>query len=662
MAINAYWNVTDVLSQMKKTSSLVTKTIERLSSGKKLNRAADDPSGASISTRMSARISGINAAIHNAEQASLMLETMDDCISKISETLLGMRGLALRAANEVVMTTSIRQTLQTQMDAYISEIDMLAGVANFNDKKLLLGREYYLFDTNREGNRDIYSMNTDGTDEIKIAGTGVNDWGVRQAPDGSAIAYMKPTGIYLADPDGSNERQIYAGAFELDPDYDLLSWSPDGSRLVFTRANNIHMINKSGGDYKALTTNGVDNNTKYETPEWSPDGSKILFAKWLGAANKRDLFVMDTEGKYIINLTNSNGVHESQASWSPDSSKIVYVEDVLGLAQIFTMDYDRSADNLTSEVIGTAPLGGQSDFGPIGLTTFPLARLSVTVEATDDGGNPMIIHDNGSGVLTGDIGGGPNNINYATGVINVSFMNDVEEFTDVVVTYADLNPPISNNQQITDNNMVNQYPKFSLDGEEVLYVAIDVFVDAAWRIYKTGAAGGAETQLTDYSTGWLERDVGPSHVSLTYQEDFRTTVEGTSEPSLTFQSLRAGALGVGGVNISDVNALNSTDEAINPLSKIDNAIDKISSLRIQLGVMQWSMETAIDELKSQSINMTASKSRIVDADMAVEITELTKLQLIQESAISALVEANSRQNNVLKLLEDNNPVSLLPLL
>jgi len=91
-------------------------------------------------------------------------------------------------------------------------------------------------------------------------------------------------------------------------------------------------------------------------------------------------------------------------------------------------------------------------------------------------------------------------------------------------------------------------------------------------------------------------------------------------------------------------------EALSYLDLVDSAINTVSNARASLGIQERRLNYIIDDMKAQDINISAAKSRIIDADMAVEITEFTRLQILQQAGTAILAQANAQPQSILTLL------------
>ena len=148
MAMNAYRNYAN------NTSSL-SKNLEKLSSGYKINRAGDDAAGLAISEKMRAQITGLETAQKNAKDGISLVQTAEGALTEVHDMLNRMVELADQSANGTYDVETDRANLQKEVEQLKSEIDRIADSANFNGIKLLDG-----------------SMSANATTKINNAGTG----------------------------------------------------------------------------------------------------------------------------------------------------------------------------------------------------------------------------------------------------------------------------------------------------------------------------------------------------------------------------------------------------------------------------------------------------------------------------------------------------------
>lgn len=130
-AINSYRN-------LGINQSALSKNLEKLSSGYRINRAGDDAAGLAISESMRSQINGLNQASKNAEDAIGLIQTAEGALTEVHSMLQRMTTLATQAANGTYNSVA-RENVQTEIDQLTAEIDRIAESTNFNDIKPLDG-------------------------------------------------------------------------------------------------------------------------------------------------------------------------------------------------------------------------------------------------------------------------------------------------------------------------------------------------------------------------------------------------------------------------------------------------------------------------------------------------------------------------------------------
>ena len=124
--------------QLGISTNTLSKSTEKLSSGYRINRAADDAAGLSISEKMRSQIRGLNKASSNAQDGISLIQTAEGALNETHSILQRMNELATQAANDT--NTSIDRTaIQSEMDALVSEIDRIRSTTQFNSQNLLDG-------------------------------------------------------------------------------------------------------------------------------------------------------------------------------------------------------------------------------------------------------------------------------------------------------------------------------------------------------------------------------------------------------------------------------------------------------------------------------------------------------------------------------------------
>lgn len=131
LGINTNVAALTVQRQLAGTGSTLATTLQRLSTGMRINSARDDAAGLAISERMTAQIRGNNMAARNANDGISYLQTADGSLASVSENLMRMRELAVQAGNSM-MSDSDRQALQAEVDQLKQEVDRISSSAKFN--------------------------------------------------------------------------------------------------------------------------------------------------------------------------------------------------------------------------------------------------------------------------------------------------------------------------------------------------------------------------------------------------------------------------------------------------------------------------------------------------------------------------------------------------
>ena len=237
------------------------------------------------------------------------------------------------------------------------------------------------FTSDRDGDQEIFTMNTDGGDVQQLTDNDIVDHSPAWSPDGQQIAYINaenkgwPNGdIYVMNADGSDTQLII---FE---QANLLSWSPDGQQITYSSPRDgykdIYVINADGSDMRQVTDTSYTDND----PKWSPDGQQIIYASsfpieifvvspeggevsplldiptgWDPAWSKdgqqiafvsskdgdQEIYAVNLDGSNLRQLTDNDAL-ERDPTWSPDGQQIVFASDRDGDLEIFVMDADGS--------------------------------------------------------------------------------------------------------------------------------------------------------------------------------------------------------------------------------------------------------------------------------------------------------------------------------
>ncbi len=139
LKVNSNIAALNALRHLQQTERDLGQNLERLSSGRKLNHAADGPASLVISEQMKSQISGLGQAIRNSESSISMVQTTEGALNEVSNMLINLRQLAVHAANEGTNDEKILQADQNEVENILSTLKNVARNTQFGTRTLLDG-------------------------------------------------------------------------------------------------------------------------------------------------------------------------------------------------------------------------------------------------------------------------------------------------------------------------------------------------------------------------------------------------------------------------------------------------------------------------------------------------------------------------------------------
>lgn len=211
------------------------------------------------------------------------------------------------------------------------------------------GSTRIVFTSNRDGQAQLYSMDANGGNLIRLTNNGSNDDHPRWSPNGTRILFQSDrdnpaTGtydVYVMNVDGTGQTRLTTDVAD---DCNAV-WSADGNKVAFQSLRNgsyyqVYAMNADGTSQSNISNGAA---ADYQ-PSWSPDGSKIAFASERDHAGAPSVYVMNTNGFSQTRLTfSSEIVRDEQPAWSRDATKIAFVSTRDGNKEIYLMNANGSS-------------------------------------------------------------------------------------------------------------------------------------------------------------------------------------------------------------------------------------------------------------------------------------------------------------------------------
>lgn len=138
MIINHNISALNAWRGLSQTNSALAKSLEKLSSGMRINRAADDAAGLAISEKMRGQINGLNQAVRNAQDGISLIQTAEGALNESHSILQRMRQLAVQSANDT-NTDADRSQIQAEVNQLVEELNRIANTTEFNTQVLMSG-------------------------------------------------------------------------------------------------------------------------------------------------------------------------------------------------------------------------------------------------------------------------------------------------------------------------------------------------------------------------------------------------------------------------------------------------------------------------------------------------------------------------------------------
>ncbi|NOT11437.1 MAG: flagellin [Methylococcaceae bacterium] len=586
-------------------SSLAT-SLQRLSSGLRINSAKDDAAGLAISERFTTQIRGNDQAARNANDGISLSQTAEGDLEQIGNNLQRIRELAVQASN-ASNSASDRLSINNEATQLIAEIDRVAGASSFNGAKLLDGT--FTAQTFQVG------ANNTSNDRITIASISSARSSALGVGSGSSYSTVKAGSAVAAG-------VLAAGDLTI-----------NGYNVGATVADGVSYVGgASSGIAKAAAINAVSGQTGV---------TATVSATTVGGTAATGFATAIAAGDIVINGV-SIGAISAAATATERGSQVTAAINAKSSQTGVTATFDSSngavaltaADgrNITVGNDGraaaivvaaaTSGLGSATTVGgAAGSVASTLAIAGTTTRST------VTLNSTGSAGITLASGGG-------TGIKDGDLITTVG-----AIAAGDIS--------------INGYSIGSVAAGGTVTLQGDNIVTAINAITaKTGVtasnAAGVVT-LTSTTGGIQVFNKGSANAANTGFATGTTTVAGAGLTAGAFTAGTTAATASAGAGVSSLD-LTTAAGAQSALATVDAAINTINSTRGALGAYQNRFESTVVSLQTTTENLSASRSRIRDADFAKETANLTRSQILQQAGTAMLSQANQLSQNVLSLL------------
>ena len=754
---------------LNSTNESLQKSINKLSTGLRINTAADDAAGLAISEKMRAQVRGLDMAVRNAQDGISMIQTAEGALNETHSILQRMRELAVQAANDT-LTANDRQVIQLEIDQLKEEVDRIASTTQFNKKKLLDGSASVLWSADKLETKafvrgslrqvDQFGQKAAAEGNFKISINATPGQGQIQKSDVFKIKHedvmmnvsintLKGVSDVEIDglPAGDYKLGLARASVAANAAANLVSWygysgvivagsqASANANILFeviaadTVAGNVTLRGVSyvlGKDGKM--TNHVDENIVV------PFGGNGL-TSYVGLGVKLNLKLSsiskaDKGDKLAFQVNAAGAVGDVVATWNAaidtdwplgwsgtdqfkfvfnnvgvDNKTVHFRTFYLNTANGVTYDGDISVDfgSLASIKASTGAVTGASFTAAyVGQVAADDVMLRDLDRFWDANGRFLLEDPQTVTLIQGD-GTKASITLYATDTIrnvqeklNAAIRDQlgqgqyVSSNADKFVTYVSEGDDQANTPEALAGTFVirsvvagtNGEIAFAGDEDVIKALSLSVIQESKeneFRVSVQDAHSGATVASNTKVTGNMLIGIVHPNVDVEFDpmadvaiswndntKQFELSAEPTTyetylhlaDNSTVYQiganesedmgvdigNMSSRALGIHRVLVTD------RDSASRSITIIDSALDRVSNQRAKLGAYQNRLEHTINNLNTASQNLTAAESRIRDLDMAQEMMNFTKLQILMQAGNAMLAQANTLPQAVLQLL------------
>ena len=683
-------------ANMGKQERAMNTAMERLSSGLRINSAADDAAGSAIASKLTSQVKSLGQAIRNANDAISLTQTAEGALGEVENILQRMRELSVQSGNDT-LNASDRSQIQGELDQLAAEIDAIATKTNFNRVNLLDGSNDKL----------IIQMGIDSNDtmDIELKKTTVESLGIGNSSSSATNQIIsgrittlatfteddiKINGKNITSADVTGNAASFSLAGTTNSTVDLTAVVGNATQHAAALAE---LINTNTSEHNVIASafNEIKSGTNvFTSGDVTINGTTVVARatkeEFVAAVNSEVTNVdarVDADG-YVV-FSNDTGYAINFAS----SSELGITADAYGgFVKLQSIDNTPITIQAGSKENGYGSNQGRSlDLATMGFNESNLGngKLAVTgnvyvddsqltgadglkindvliteldgQSSTSVNANDKVAQINAKTEQTGVVATGFNQIIVTVDMSNGnmqtasdSTINGITVDLSLDATVTDLiqgiNTALAGKVDIVAS-MEADTGKLVLTSNSGLTISID---DTGSSLYTAVTYTDGSTVTTTLASGAAS---ARGYITLTSLDGSSIKIEDGKQDSavdtgantIGFASQNEAGSSTQGVSVSTVESANAA------LTSLDNAIESVSKFRASFGAYENRLDAAINNLVTLQVNTDAARSRIEDADFAGETSQLTKAQILSQAATSMLAQANASKNSLLALLQ-----------
>ncbi|RQD71031.1 MAG: hypothetical protein D5S00_02905 [Tindallia sp. MSAO_Bac2] len=720
--------------------------MERLSSGRRINRAKDDAAGMAISEKMKTQIRGLRKASQNTLDGISLIQTAEGAMNEVHSMLQRMRELAVQSANGTT-TDDDRFAIQEEVNQLTSEVNRIANGTEFNTRQLLRGNEAPnsntvvhrlstgapavvegVIDTDVDLRSEFLTITVDGNERtvrlnsidenaslesrLDVISSALGDLGTAVSLTGNKFeirtesigglsnitiegssAALQAYGLYQGIITGKAE--VDAGNAEGTVYFDGLPERGstitigntkiefyDSSVAPYTGSNRpIDIFDQATGDYIS-EQDIIDTITDMEFP-----GIESIVQDTTGAGavifQQSSPSVLEVPGEYSFSIdeefvsgdvltidgfsgiTFGSGQNIVESGIDAQGSAIAtHINDNLGasgqIGEKYEASYDSgtnkltfiertgqaSAEVLVANVSGDGVIGEVEELTAGVETSAGVYQLSITqlFESGDTIVFNGVTYEFGTDFSGDTINVQAQNLAAAIASYDDQFESgsiEVDGDGNITLTEAIVTGDTIDHPTVDGNSLVNRI-RFTAEAEG--FAGQAVYIEGTPKQFVANLQiGPNQGQGFRLSVGDIRAD--RLMISST-SPDGNTGVTGAA-----FSQYMEVTDGMSEQKIQYAVDVSNEERATAAITVYNNAIVQVAQMRGELGAIQNRLEYTSANLDNTQENMTAALSRIEDADMALEMSEFTKMNIMLQAGTSMLAQANQQPQMVLQLLQ-----------